>query len=364
MLRGLLWRWLFLTGGICLLCLSAQAQDLSEIRKRIQQRVEEPDYTLTRGLFGNVYSGFLFGGYGNLQNDLRNRRLLGGDTINVKMSSQGSVLGGQIGVLFKNKFVVTLNATRQSFAENTSFKGSARVTNVAFGGTIGYTLYNKNQWLAYPYVGAHFGQGSLDIQNWSPDTLFYGGVAIARSQTGSYKSRSTLLELGVAMRYLMNQHGGIMIGAELGAFLSAGSNYTNPGQDRQPSSTAPFTLQGVYLRFTFGGGIFYVGEYVQRRRKGELQPTEGGLELKQELYEERLDKPNKKGPDYNAIEKEGEQKSGTDDKKVKAKPKRAPRETIREESPFRDKGPKYKAPKPQKPKKKKTDYGDEEFEKD
>jgi hypothetical protein len=358
-------RWATALATLLLLCVHLRAQDLSEIRKRIQERVEEPDYTFTRGLFGNIYSGVTVGGYGNLQNDLRNRRLLGTDTTTVRMNGQGSVIGGQIGVLFKNKFIVTLNATRQSFAENTSFRGSARVTNVAFGATFGYTVYNKNQWLAYPYVGAHFGQGSLNIQNWNTDTIFYGGVGIPRSQTGSYKSRSTLFELGVAMRYSMDQHGGLMLGAEVGGYLAPGATYTNPGQDAQPTGTAPFALQGVYLRFTLGGGLFYTGEYVKRRRRGELQPTEGGIELKNELYEERLDKPARKkdGPDYSdtADEKPADAKPG---KPAKAKQQRAPREKVQEVSPFRDKGPKYKAPKPVKPKKKKSDYGDEEFEKD
>ncbi len=354
---------------LVLAALNCTAQ--TDLQKRIQELAKvEPDYALTKGVFGNLFSGFTYGFYNTLQKDLQGENLLGGDDVVFSPSGQGTVLGGQLGGIVGGKVIVTLNAARQSFNEQTSVRGSARLSNVGFGFSVGYAVYNKNQVLIYPYLGYHFGQATLSISNYHTDTVFYGSAPILRGQRGDYKANSGYIEIGAGARYLMSRHGGLMIGADAGIYLTAGGGAWQPiGPRETPTGVSASAFQGVYARITIGGGLFYAAEYIKRRKRGSFdEPTEGGLiqgieEGKQELPPEK--------PKLRAGQSEEEVDSVVTKSGRKKPAKVTKEEAIRgaETSPFAPAKKGYKAPKPVKPQrakptpKKKTDYDESEFEK-
>jgi len=207
------------------------------------------------GGFADVYAGWTFGMFGDLEKSFTPEKSLGED---YEISSLGSSKGANAHVLLFKSIILTGGANYLSYNAAGTKKGQTTLNVNQIGGNIGYAIINKNQWLLYPYVGFWAGKAKLRLSNFNNDSISFGDkLWIQRSDFREFEATGNVIELGLGGRYLKSKKGGIMVGAELGFYMNSGkSDWTNLKTNTTVSSVEKLGITGVYLRFTLGGGFF------------------------------------------------------------------------------------------------------------
>lgn len=263
--------------------------------------MQPPDHVRTKwGVFGNIHSGVTFGSFGSLEDDLKTEQLF---RDNFALSSLGTNVGGDVNVQIGHRLIIGFGGTRfdyhTSLAGNQNYQppasdtiapteptefGESRIHSYFFDAKIGFCIFNKTRykydkdlrefeykyrWMLYPYIGLGFGNETLmEVSNYSLDREYFGPSddieapgAIPRSEYREFTTALTMLEIGVATRFLKNKRGGLMLGAELGGYFNLGDGtWENSDLGVEIPEVNPAGLSGVYLRVTAGGGFFQVDD--------------------------------------------------------------------------------------------------------
>lgn len=264
-------RLILLVAGMLLLGLGAAAQQTLQTQSK-----KNNNFTITYGVYGNAFVGAGSGFYSKVEPDLQKNP--GGGNVLSDTSGEflykglSTVYGLDGNLLYKN-FIFTLRAAWQESTTSETVRGSARTTSRRIGGTVGYALYNRNQWLAYPYLGYSSTKNTLLLANFAIDNIQFGDQEIEPNRSGEFETTTGQVEIGVGSKYLINKKGGLLIGAELGGYLPLGDdNWTNKDGGAAAEGTAAFSFSAVYLRFTIGFGGFQLDRAKDKAVDGE--PTE------------------------------------------------------------------------------------------
>jgi hypothetical protein len=205
------------------------------------------------GFFIGVHSGAGYASHGDLEKDLKKSTTFG-DKFFIR--GLGSHWGASVNGVLASKIVIGGSFNRFAFDASESEKGQSKVKTQTFGGHIGYLLYNKNNYLIYPFLGYQVGSAKLNLTNYSNVDITYGeNVTIERITSKELESKSGLAELGASMRYCFNDKGLLMIGIDLGGFFNVGSKDWNAGSVTVSKVSKP-SLAGAYIRFSASFGLF------------------------------------------------------------------------------------------------------------
>jgi hypothetical protein len=241
------------------------------------------------GVFANFHSGITFGGFGKLQDDLKKPQLLKED---FKLNRLGSALGGDLFVQIGNRFLVGLggvaynydwaigvtkktNPTGNKNMTDSSQVGSTTLSAAFITAKLGFVLLNKTKyeiseetnelefryrWMLFPYLGMGFGGTTMDVANYSINNLYFGsekeGARIDRTATQTFAANLNVIDLGIGTRYMRNNKGGIMLGAEIGGYFNLGKGDWEQKGGSKVANVSQASLSGMYLRATVGGGFF------------------------------------------------------------------------------------------------------------
>lgn len=288
-----LWR-KALTGLMCaaMLCATARAQQegassADEITNDEPTNEKPKPIKVKWGVFGNITTGFTYGAFGKLEEDLKNEKLFNNDEFYLR--NLGSYYGGDIWAHLPFNILVGFGGMGTSYnvsvgaekvekdrqypeGELPSDIGDARINATIFMGKIGYcfnfTKYSKvrdpnaemerqlnefkarkeyvdykeggvpppkevqlyryrYRWMLFPYLGYGGGNSRLRLTNFSLDQLYFGnqqGQMLDRTTEVRFRSSVSIVDLGVGTRFCFNKKGGLMVGAELGGYLNAGGS--------------------------------------------------------------------------------------------------------------------------------------------
>ncbi len=205
------------------------------------------------GFFLGVHSGAGFASFGDLEKDLKKNTTFG-DKFFIR--GLGSHWGASLNGVISSKIIIGASFNRFAFDASESEKGQSKVKTQTIGGNVGYLLYNKNNYLIYPFLGYQVGTSKMNLTNYSNVDIIYGdNVTIERITAKELESQTGVAELGASMRYCFNDKGLLMIGIDLGAFFNVGSKDWSTGSTTVSQVSKP-SLAGGYLRFSVGFGLF------------------------------------------------------------------------------------------------------------
>lgn len=212
-------------------------------------------FAIQSGAFISLQVGPQYSFLGELEKDLLTETALSTDSVEFNLNGLTTTFSVQAGVAVK-RFVIRGQYARNSTTTSETLKGNVQLHSNLFGIQVGYLVYNQKRWLMYPYVGAVFGTTKMDIANFDKDDLMFGNSTVPILQTLTYEANTTQAELGASVRYMLDQNGGIIVGADLGGTFSLGDNPWNNPDGQAVESVAPHKLSSMYLRFSVGFGVF------------------------------------------------------------------------------------------------------------
>jgi len=205
------------------------------------------------GFFVGIHSGAGYASKGDLEKDLKKNTTFG-DKFFIR--GLGSHWGASLNGVLATKVIVGASFNRFAFDASESEKGQSKIKTQTLGGHVGYLLYNKNNYLIYPFLGYQVGSAKMNLTNYSNVDITYGdNVTIERISAKELESESGLAELGASMRYCFNDKGLLMIGIDLGGFFNVGSKDWSGGGVTVSQVSKP-SLAGAYLRFSVNFGLF------------------------------------------------------------------------------------------------------------
>lgn len=205
------------------------------------------------GFFVGIHSGAGFASMGDLEKDLKKSTTFG-DKFFIR--GLGSHWGVHLNGVIASKIIVGFSMNRFAFDASESEKGQSKIKTQTLGGQIGYLVYNKNNYLIYPFLGYQAGNSTMSLTNYSNVDITYGdNFTIERITAKDLESSLGLAEIGASMRYCFNDRGLVVIGIDLGAFFNVGTKDWKGG-DITVSQVSKPSLAGGYLRFSLGFGLF------------------------------------------------------------------------------------------------------------
>jgi hypothetical protein len=253
-------------------------------REDMGPKVTEGKLTYSFGLFGNLTTGVTQ----SFALDALGKDLQPAFGSEFEFNGFGTQYGGQVYVLFLKRLMLGFQGNGYSYHVAESDTGSARLRSGLIGGNLGFLLFNKDinvkfskfderqyRLLLFPYVGYSAGTSTLRVQNFTTTSLSFGddfeNPNLERISEQKFKSNLGLLEVGIGTRVMGNDKGGIMLGLELGGYFALGDNaWENDATGKVVTGVKNHTLNGMYARFTIGGGFLKIGT---PKVKGNDGPT-------------------------------------------------------------------------------------------
>ncbi len=242
------------------------------------------------GVYANISSGFTYGSFGKLENDLKSTNTYGSDFF---IKGLGSMWGGSVHGLIAKRFLISGNAAKFSYdasVDPKAQKGQSKLKSTVFGGNVGFVVANKNKSIWYPYLGYSMGTSKLNLQNYEKNDITFGGNdTILRISENEYTSKVGTFELGFGFRHFFKETGGLTVGIDLGGYF--GSSKPWEGESVTVSGIGKPGLTGGYLRFSFGGSFFKLqdgnsisgssdGEVVKPKKEKKSKKETSGSEPK------------------------------------------------------------------------------------
>ncbi len=178
-------------------------------------------------------------------------------------------VGGGGGVLLGGMYVIRGKGFYY-FRPSTPFE-RGRVTAMGGGGglDVGLVVYNRRQWLVYPYAGVGGLSAKLGIENRHAEDIEIEGHTLAPGDELELDSGCFTFELGFAFQRLMfekpsgkmRSNGGMINGAEIGLLVSLHQSRWG-GENLTTDAIPPARMIGVSI----GGGGFSRWEPPMARR--------------------------------------------------------------------------------------------------
>jgi hypothetical protein len=199
--------------------------------------------------------GWTFGILSNMDKNFTIEDGLGPD---LSLKSLGTSYGGHVHALLFRRLVLSPGGYTLRYTSSETGKGQALMRLNLMGGNIGYVVYNKNQFLIYPFVGYVGGLSNLKLTNYHIDSIRYGNVWVQRNEFEEFKAKSlSFLELGGSAKFMTKHQGGVMIGVELGGYFNLNKkDWEHQRTQNMVPDIVKAAFSGFYLRFTLGGGLF------------------------------------------------------------------------------------------------------------
>lgn len=221
------------------------------------------------GGFGHAFAGMVAGDLGGYDARLSADAALGEGAGPIVF---GGMLGGGGRALLGRRLMLGGKGYALLTPRKSGLHGSARITGGGGGLDVGVALYNNDNWLVYPYLGAQGFGLDLEVTNDSAQPRRLGDLSIPAGESRTFTAGFPMIELGAGVQRLLfsgDNHGGFMIGLELGFLYGFAGDAWQLDELDVAGLGAP-GLNGGYLRLTLGGGGFLLGPKRgprQRRRR-------------------------------------------------------------------------------------------------
>lgn len=205
------------------------------------------------GIMGHYLAGMSYTSNQGIEKELQKSF---GNTLS--LSRTGYCTGGGGSVLFRSGLIVGGKGGLSKFSY--SYTDSALVRTSDRWGFInlGIAVFNKNQFLLYPYLGLGWGSSDITVKNESvrPQNLHFDkNMPLQAGEARKYTSRTPVFEAGFSFNYLIAQEFGIMLGLDTGMYYLADiSEWRQAG--REVSGLRTNNLMNTYVKMRIGIGLF------------------------------------------------------------------------------------------------------------
>jgi len=214
----------------------------------------------TWGGWGHATVGVMAGDFGSVGD-----RLDDGDALDDEINPRpfAAMLGGGGKALLAGRYIV--GGKGFAFVPPSQVTSQGRMTMVGGGGglDVGLVLFNRRNWLIYPYAGVGGFGYTLDIHNQGErDVVVSPNITLDPEQEVKLTSGFATLELGFGFARSMfwgdprkGGAGGMVHNVEVGMMMALSQERWRT-EDDVSVAIPPANLLGAYVRLNIGGGGF------------------------------------------------------------------------------------------------------------
>jgi len=212
------------------------------------------------GGLGYASAGYSVAPYPGVAGSLSESALLSGDTPTGAWN-----LGGGGFALLGSRFVLAGHGYGLIFPRVSEANHEFRYLGGGGHFSLGYAVFNQDQWLVYPAIGIGGMQLDLIIDNQGDTDLTFGQRTIPAQSEADFTLPTATLDLHVAVRRLLLPGGGPAVGLEIGYTYGLEETQWREAATDQPVAglAEAGRLSHFYLKLNVGGGGFFT-EQAQR----------------------------------------------------------------------------------------------------